>query len=1199
MTSPSSLPYSNCQFAAFQYIPQQTACNPGNNNNNNSNSNNPASLSISGTNTTPTTTPPSSRSVSLSSSSSSSLINQCSNGQPHDKNTVHAQQQKTCVPVAECSENQAAFPSNFGINQFSYFAAPPNYPLAHLALNPYSNAHGNGKAVPMTAPFVLNPYDPHNSIAVVHSHNNQVVSLPAPLPWKSKMDALQNYPCELIHAHEEQNHEHERHIVSIPAEFASVVNNDDFSELFGMQNQENSTSDDAEHANDQDGSKEVEMPDVRNEEQVNGGAREPQQEEEEEEEQEENEEEAVPGPVVDEAELIARRKQKIIDFLTKEWDNYPTTSSNGEQQQQQSQSETQSPSKRYTLPPGLHNTENGKPLQLNSNGNSNGHRKRKLMPMDEEGHDTEWTAQQYVTEGPPYKFNGSFEDAKIMGIRDNKWIMLNIHDTDLFTAQFSNPLIWKHQRYGVLIESNFILFNCLKGDCVGFVQLYNIENVPSIAIIDPFTNVKTYEFVSPSTSSNIVKLRSEILELLQTAPSPKAYISDKLRAPSKPTKPPIPHRHHQSSSSSSSDSHQSSLPLSASSSPTVSRHHRSNVPSTPPPPARVRPVLIAKPGNNVTSTQCNNHDHHNAPQQQLLRLSPSSKCTETNVDITISNNSKKKKQSGFHFTSSFEISSEAHIYCNSDALHSDGTHSANIWDLCYPYTNLKKYAYVLSTRQTFNWADWMHIIRKCHKIVGAIPSEQHIEFLRNRNGEMTLESSGTYNGWWSEQRIAEYVVNEKFGLSFEGGFASENGRERRKFLKSLELPRRPTFKKMLIIIADLDNEDKVLFHENSLSITSYSDYDKMDNVTSFQLWLSFVSYLAVHMLESSRLFQASGAYHRHHHHHHHRHHQYTNFCIKLGSKWKLPLKTLYNDMQPLLSYAETHAHCAEILDLFSYPKIATDATTNKSSSSSLSCGHCGSTSSCSSCSMSPSSSPPPEPPMHCNGNGINNKYHMHQSGGTEPHKYYGHGAGFEVNLFHRVSKQKRTNYIKSYQELERCLLSADQEEIIDFPFPLFSSGWFSFNTLSPLATILEQHLNGTWVSMYSPNSRKQFKQIFDINKNTRRRPLVYTKLLQQKINQETYKSNYVFLSKGLCAKSKQRLLSFWNENRLHCTDLIMDPMNKCISNPFLHSNEHANANENDYDAEQYYGKPRAAENSAHESQSPQLSQETQTKTEEK
>mmetsp|Transcript_4710 Transcript_4710/g.8052 ORF Transcript_4710/g.8052 Transcript_4710/m.8052 type:complete len:1002 (+) Transcript_4710:147-3152(+) len=296
MTSPSSLPYSNCQFAAFQYIPQQTACNPGNNNNNNSNSNNPASLSISGTNTTPTTTPPSSRSVSLSSSSSSSLINQCSNGQSHDKNTVHAQQQKTCVPVAECSENQAAFPSNFGINQFSYFAAPPNYPLAHLALNPYSNAHGNGKAVPMTAPFVLNPYDPHNSIAVVHSHNNQVVSLPAPLPWKSKMDALQNYPCELIHAHEEQNHEHERHIVSIPAEFASVVNNDDFSELFGMQNQENSTSDDAEHANDQDGSKEVEMPDVRNEEQVNGGAREPQQEEEEEEEDEheqEPEQEAV------------------------------------------------------------------------------------------------------------------------------------------------------------------------------------------------------------------------------------------------------------------------------------------------------------------------------------------------------------------------------------------------------------------------------------------------------------------------------------------------------------------------------------------------------------------------------------------------------------------------------------------------------------------------------------------------------------------------------------------------------------------------------------------------------------------------------------------------------------------------------------------------------------------------------------------
>ena len=35
----------------------------------------------------------------------------------------------------------------------------------------------------------------------------------------------------------------------------------------------------------------------------------------------------------------------------------------------------------------------------------------------------------------------------------------------------------------------------------------------------------------------------------------------------------------------------------------------------------------------------------------------------------------------------------------------------------------------------------MLIITKCSKIVGAIPSEQHIEFLRNRSGEMVAELS--------------------------------------------------------------------------------------------------------------------------------------------------------------------------------------------------------------------------------------------------------------------------------------------------------------------------------------------------------------------------------------------------------------------------------------------------------------------------
>merc|ERR1712154_458590 len=50
-----------------------------------------------------------------------------------------------------------------------------------------------------------------------------------------------------------------------------------------------------------------------------------------------------------------------------------------------------------------------------------------------------------------------------------------------------------------------------------------------------------------------------------------------------------------------------------------------------------------------------------------------------------------------------------------------------------------------------------------------------------------------------------------------------------------------------------------------------------------------------------------------------------------------------------------------------------------------------------------------------------------------------------------------------------------------------------------------------------------------------RRSIIYTKLLQQKINEENYKNN-------------QRLISFWNENKLYWTDLIIDPSNKTNKN---------------------------------------------------
>merc|ERR1712087_95504 len=100
-------------------------------------------------------------------------------------------------------------------------------------------------------------------------------------------------------------------------------------------------------------------------------------------------------------------------------------------------------------------------------------------------------------------------------------------------------------------------------------------------------------------------------------------------------------------------------------------------------------------------------------------------------------------------------------------------------------------------------------------------------------------------------------------------------------------------------------------------------------------------------------------------------------------------------------------------------------------------------------------------------------------------------------------------------------------------------GWFSFNTLSLFATILEQHLNGTWVQMF-PGTRKPFKQVFETSKNTRRRSLAPAKLQQQKLREAKYAHEFHNLSRTLSPQNKQRFLSLWNEARLYWTDLVIE-----------------------------------------------------------
>jgi len=832
-----------------------------------------------------------------------------------------------------------------------------------------------------------------------------------------------------------------------------------------------------------------------------------------------------PTQVIDQwqdSEFIARRKETILRFLER-WDQLPTTSEVGERAPRQQRlqrvqrvqrfqsvhrataSSTNSNSQKsrpshpqnrpssYALPPGLHKMKNGKPIQkpMTKHSRSLPHRpsaapSSTAVHSQREGRSTSLNAScdrgdspksKYFLQSPSYAFQGTFEEAKSTAVRMNRWIMLNIQDTDLFTAQWSNPLLWKHKRYGVTIQQNFVFFNCIKfaDTAVGLINLYNVQRVPSVCIIDPYSNVKRYEFEAPSTSNNIVKLREQIVNLLHSFPNPGAFNDDEDASTSKPRKPPILNRNR---SNAENDSLHSGIHR--------SRSLGDSLPASGSPPHRPR---------------CSQSSGSSSATSPTITCAPSASSS--------SPTRKGGPTAGFPSVRHLEISALPHIYCNPEPSPS------NIWDVHYPYHNLKSTAYVLSTRQNMDWNDWMLIITKCSNIVGAIPSEQHIEFLRSRNGEMSMESAGSFNGWWSEQRVAEYVANNKFGLLYEGGLShTESGRDRKKFLKNLTLARRPTFKQMLVLIPGLNHYDRDLLQKHSLSITPYAEYDKMDNITSFQLWLSFITFLSVNMYETSAMYR----------HGQFQHDECTNFCFKLGNKWKLPLSTLYNDIKPLIS----HSECKPLM--FSYPKIATDAAAHCSASYAAHYHH-----------------------GHSSSSSGSNKYQNAPSLSASQDTAKSKSSGLAVNFLSKSGKlsgrgfkydTKRTKLVQSYEELESVLAESEPHEVIDFPFPLFCSGWFSFNTLSLFATILEQHLDGTWVNMYSASNRKQFKQIFETNKNTRRRSVVYSKLQQQRAVEHSNQRSYLQMAEYLSPKNQRRFEQFWSENKLHWTDLVIDPTSK-------------------------------------------------------
>ena len=125
---------------------------------------------------------------------------------------------------------------------------------------------------------------------------------------------------------------------------------------------------------------------------------------------------------------------------------------------------------------------------------------------------------------PQYKFVGSLEDAKKRGHSENKWVMVNIQDTENFCAHCLNRDVWKDKELKPVIMEQFIFYQWQKktDNAKRIINLYHPSSFPCIFILDPATGRKEHEFAVPSEPDKVVNVKGKILEFLDDFPNPKA-----------------------------------------------------------------------------------------------------------------------------------------------------------------------------------------------------------------------------------------------------------------------------------------------------------------------------------------------------------------------------------------------------------------------------------------------------------------------------------------------------------------------------------------------------------------------------------------------------------------------------------------------------------------------------------------------------
>ncbi|XP_034937286.1 UBX domain-containing protein 7 [Chelonus insularis] len=121
---------------------------------------------------------------------------------------------------------------------------------------------------------------------------------------------------------------------------------------------------------------------------------------------------------------------------------------------------------------------------------------------------------------PPYDilFMGSFSEARDHAKSINRWLLVNVQNSQEFSCQILNRDVWSDKQIKEIIKDHFVLWQVLSDSSDGrrYIDFYNVIEYPYLAVVDP----RTGECMRSYNNITVDLLLTGLNDILSSQPSP-------------------------------------------------------------------------------------------------------------------------------------------------------------------------------------------------------------------------------------------------------------------------------------------------------------------------------------------------------------------------------------------------------------------------------------------------------------------------------------------------------------------------------------------------------------------------------------------------------------------------------------------------------------------------------------------------------